>query len=185
MANVNTSSRWSSTPRAAFRSRDDWSLKWWIMFALILSILLHGLLLMSFDKISLVLGSNTPPVQEKEVSERIKIDPKLLQEQKAIQQIPELIAPGNKPDIKSFEANLDNFDKAQMIPENQEIDLTPNVKEITNFLRADQEGDAPPSTAKMEALAQALAPQSVATPDLAQEMASVRKDMLSKPISPL
>ncbi len=183
MANVNTSSRWSSTPRAAFRSRDDWSLKWWIMFALILSILLHGLLLMSFDKISLVLGSNTPPVQEKEVSERIKIDPKLLQEQKAIQQIPELIAPGNKPDIKSFEPNLDNFDKAQMIAENQEIDLTPNVKDVTNFLRSDDTGDGRSPGGAMKNMAALLAPQAMEAPDLASTMASVRRDILSKPVS--
>ncbi|MEQ1748551.1 MAG: hypothetical protein ABL974_03970, partial [Prosthecobacter sp.] len=79
MANVTSSSGWSSTPRAAFRSRDDWSLKWWIMFALILSVLFHGLLLVSFDKISLVLGGNAQPVQERKLPERIKIDPKLLQ----------------------------------------------------------------------------------------------------------
>ncbi len=183
MANVTSSSAWSSTPRAAFRSRDDWSLKWWIMFALILSVLLHGLLLVSFDKISLVLGGNAQPVQERKLPERIKIDPKLLQEQKAIQEIPELIAPGNKPDIKSFEANLDNFDKAQMIPENQEIDLTPNVKDVTNFLRASDPGDGRAAGGAMKDMAALLAPQAMAAPDFASAMASVRRDVLSKPVS--
>ncbi len=183
MANVTTSSGWSSTPRASFRARDDWSLKWWIMFALILSFLFHGLLLVSFDKISLVLGSNTQPVHESKMPERIKIDPKLLQDQKAIQEIPEMIAPGNKPDIKSFEPNLDNFDKAGMIPENQEIDLTPNVKEVTNFLRNSDPGDGRTAGGAMKDMAALLAPQAMEAPDLASAMASVRRDVLSKPVS--
>lgn len=184
MANVPQSTTWSSTPRSSFRSREDWSLKWWIMFALILSFLMHGLLYVSFDKISRFLGSSTPPqVVNNKVPERFKIDPQKLQEQKAIQEIPELIAPGNQPDIKSFEPNLDNFDKAQMVPENQEIDLTPNVKDVTNFIRANDPGDGKTPGGKMPDMAAMLAPQAIATPDLATEMASVRRDVLSKPVS--
>jgi outer membrane protein OmpA-like peptidoglycan-associated protein len=117
--------------------------------------------------------------------DRIKIDPRLLQEQKAIQEIPELIAPGTQPDIKAFEANLDDFDKAQMIPENQEIDLTPNVKEVTNFLRETDPGDGrTPGGSKLNDMASLLAPQAaMAAPDLASAMASVRRDILSKPVS--
>lgn len=184
MANVTQSPTWSSTPRSSFRSREDWSLKWWIMFALILSFLLHGFLYVSFDKISRFLGNTSP--QEKVASktpERIRIDPKLLQEQKAIHEIPELIAPGTQPDIKSFEPNLDDFDKAQMIPENQEIDLTPNVKEVTNFIRTNDPGDGRTPGGKMLDMASMLAPQAIATPDLAAEMAAVRRDVLSKPVS--
>ncbi|SKA75938.1 Outer membrane protein OmpA [Prosthecobacter debontii] len=184
MANVSQSPVWSSTPRSSFRSREDWSLKWWIMFALILSFLLHGLLYVSFDKISVFLGHSIPQQQvAAKVPERIKIDPKLLQEQKAIQEIPEMIAPGNQPDIKSFEPNLDNFDKAAMIPENQEIDLTPNVKEVTNFIRNGDLGDGKTPGGKMPDMAALLAPQAIATPDLATEMASMRRDVLSKPVS--
>lgn len=183
MATVTSSSGWNNTPRAAFRSREDWSLKWWIMFALILSFVFHGLLFVSFDKISLVLGGSAQTVPTTKVPERIKIDPRLLQDQKAIQEIPEFIAPeGTKPDIQSFEANLDNFDKAQMIAENQEIDLTPNVKEVTNFLRDDPgDGRAPGSMARE--MATLLAPQAMDVPDLASAMASVRRDVLSKPMS--
>jgi len=184
MANVTQSSTWSSTPRSSFRSREDWSLKWWIMFALILSFLMHGLLYVSFDKISRLLGHTMPQGKvTSKVPERIKIDPKLLQDQKAIQEIPELIAPGTQPDIKSFEPNLDNFDKAAMIPENQEIDLTPNVKEVTNFIRANELGDGKTPGGKMPDMAALLAPAAIATPDLAAEMASVRRDVLSKPVS--
>ncbi len=178
-----SSTTWSSQPRASFRSREDWSLKWWIMFALILSFALHGLLYVSFDTISRFLGPSTPAVPLTPPPERIKIDPKLLQEQKAIQEIPELIAPGNQPDIKAFEPSLDNFDKAQMIPENQEIDLTPNVKEVTNFIRSSDPGDGKTPGGKLPDMAALLAPQSIATPDLASEMASVRRDVLAKPVS--
>lgn len=185
MSLITNSPGWSSTPRASFRARDDWSLKWWVMFAVILSFGFHGLLYMSFDKISMVFGSVAKPVQQEKVPERIKIDPRLLQEQKAIQEIPEMIAPGNQPDIKSFEADLDDFDKAQMIAENQEIDLTPNVKEVTNFLRQTDPGDGrTPGGSRMNDMAALLAPQAaMAAPDLASAMAAVRRDVLSKPVS--
>ena len=154
------------------------------MFALILSFLLHGLLYVSFDKISRFLGHTVPAGKvASQVPERMKIDPKLLQEQKAIQEIPELIAPSNEPDIKSFEADLDSFDQAQMIPENQEIDLTPNVKEVTNFVRTDDLGDGRTPGGKMPDMAALLAPQAIAAPDLATEMAAMRRDVLSKPVS--
>lgn len=185
MSQITSSTGWSSTPRASFRARDDWSLKWWVMFAVILSFGFHGLLYVSFDKISTVFGSTARVVPEKKIPDRIKIDPRLLQEQKAIQEIPEMIAPGTQPDIKAFEANLDNFDKAQMIPENQEIDLTPNVKEVTNFFRETDPGDGrTPGGSRMNDMAALLAPQAaMAAPDLASAMASVRRDILSKPVS--
>jgi len=183
MPQITSSTGWSSTPRSAFRSREDWSLKWWIMFALILSVVLHGLLYVSFDKISHLLGHSKPTVKLSKIPERIKIDPKLLQEQKAIQEIPELIAPGTQPDIKSFEPKLDNFDKAQMIPENQELDLTPSVKDVTNFIRKNDPGDGRTPGGKLPEMAALLAPQAIAAPDLASEMASVRRDVLSKPVS--
>ena len=174
---------WSTTPtRAAYRSRRDWSLRWWVMLAVIMSFVFHGLLYVTFEFTDIGATLEAKP-NERVMPERVKINPELLQNQQAIQQIPESIAPNKQPDIKAFEPNLDNFEKANMIPENQEIDLTPNVKEITNFLRADEPGDSAPAKAKMEALAQALAPQSIAAPDLAQEMASVRREVLSKPVS--
>jgi outer membrane protein OmpA-like peptidoglycan-associated protein len=174
---------WQTTPRSSFRSREDWSLKWWMMFAIILSILFHGLLYVGWDKISRFLNAANPTPVLRAPPERLKIDPRMLQDQQAIQEIPELIAPGNQPDIKSFEPNLDNFDKAQMIPENQEIDLTPNVKEITNLIRAENPGDGKTPGGKMDNMAALLAPQAMSVPDLASEMASVRREVLSKPVS--
>lgn len=151
------------------------------MLAVIISFVFHGLLYVTFNVTGLGTIFDSKTVS-RPVPERVKINPELLQNQQAIQQIPELIAPGNQPDIKAFEPKLDDFDKANMIPENQEIDLTPNVKEITNFIRADDPSDATPAKAKMESMAQALAPESLTTTDLAKEMASVRES-LAKPIS--
>lgn len=170
-----------STPRSTFRSREDWSLKWWIMFALILSVVFHMLLVVGFD--TLGVGS-MKPVPMRKVPERIRISEQLLKEQQAIKQIPETIAPGNMPDMKAFEPRLDDFDKMQELPMNHEIDLTPNVKEITNFVRANDPGDGPPGSSKGSDMAKLLAPQSMAaTTDIAAEMASVRRDILSKPVS--
>jgi outer membrane protein OmpA-like peptidoglycan-associated protein len=157
------------------------------MFAVILSFCFHGLLYVSFDKIGMIFGGATrqPVLVKKKPMERIKIDQRLLQEQRAIQEIPEIIAPGNQPDIKAFEPNLDNFDKAAMLPENQEIDLTPNVKEITNFIRTNDRDEGKAKEAShMKEMAALLAPTaSLAAPNLASAMASVRRDMLSKPVS--
>lgn len=187
MSQVSPTSPWSGAPRAAFRSREDWSLKWWVMFAVILSFCFHGLLYFSFDKIGMIFGSavRQPALEKRKPQERIKIDQRLLQDQRAIQDIPETIAPGNQPDIKAFEPDLDNFDKAAMLPENQEIDLTPNVKEITNFIRAnDLGGDQSTGSSRMNEMAALLAPTaSLAAPNLESAMASVRRDMLSKPVS--
>lgn len=182
MSTVVRTHDWNTNPqRPAYRSRRDWSLRWWVMLAIIISFVFHGLLYVTFNVTGLgtIFESKAVP---REMPERVKINPELLQSQQAIQQIPESIAPGSEPEIKAFEPKLDDFDKANMIPENQEIDLTPNVKEITNFMRADQPGDAAPATARMESMAQALAPEALATPDLAKEMASVRES-LSKPVS--
>jgi outer membrane protein OmpA-like peptidoglycan-associated protein len=179
MAAVTHPPEWT-TPQSSFRSRDDWSLKWWVMFALILSVVFHMMLVVGFDFLGV---SAMQPVKMREVPERIRISEQVLKEQQAIQQIPEIIAPGNVPDMKAFEPNLDNFDKLQELPKNQEIDLTPNVKEITNFIRANDPGDGAPGAPKATDMAKLLAPQTMAAPDIAAEMASVRRDVLSKPVS--
>ncbi len=179
MAAVTHPPEWT-TPQSSFRSRDDWSLKWWMMFALILSVVFHMVLVVGFDSLGI---SNVTPTKPREVPERIRLSEQAMKEQQAVQQIPETIAPGNLPDMKAFEPNLDNFDKMQALPANQEIDLTPNVKEITNFIRANDPGDGAPGMPKASDMAKLLAPQAMTAPDIAAEMASVRRDVLSKPVS--
>lgn len=182
MATVSQLPEWKTSPASTFRSRDDWSLKWWVLFALILSVFFHGVLMVGFETLS---GTIAPPQEPtRRVPERIQISPDLLKPQPPITEIPELIADGQKPELDRFKPELDQFDKAQMLPDNQEIDLTPNVQEITNIVRAtapSEEGNAKPLAAKMADL---LGPQSMkVTADLAQEMAAIRKDLLSTPVS--
>ncbi|WP_395750242.1 OmpA family protein [Prosthecobacter sp.] len=179
MAAVTHPPEWT-TPQSSFRSRDDWSLKWWMMFALILSVVFHMMLVVGFDTLGI---ANVAPAKPRELPERIRIDERVFKEQDPIKQIPETIAPGNMPDMKAFEPKLDDFDKLQELPKNQEIDLTPNVKEITNFIRANDPGDGAPGTPKGSDMAKLLAPQSMAAPDFAADLASVRRDVLSKPVS--
>ena len=179
MAAVTHPPEWT-TPQSSFRSRDDWSLKWWVMFALILSVVFHMMLVVGFDTLGI---SSVTPVQPRDVPERLRISEQVLKDQQAIQEIPEIIAPGNVPDMKAFEPKLDDFDKLQELPKNQEIDLTPNVKEITNFIRANDPGDGAPGNPKGADMAKLLAPATMDGPEIAAEMASVRRDVLSKPIS--
>ncbi len=169
-----------STPQISFRSRDDGNLKWWVMFALILSVVFHMLLVVGFDSLGI---AAVPAPKAREMPERIRISEQLLKDQQAIQHIPETLAPGSLPDMKAFAPNLDSFDKMQQLPANQEIDLTPQVKEITNFIRANDPGDGAPGAPKATDMATLLAPQTVAAPDIAAEMASVRREVLSKPVS--
>jgi outer membrane protein OmpA-like peptidoglycan-associated protein len=182
MSSAAHSPEWGETPRSTYRSRRDWSLRWWAMLAVIVSFVFHGMLYVSFEVTGLGTFLESKPIM-RDVPDRIAINPELLKKQDAIQEIPETLAPNNQPDIKAFEPNMDAFDKASMIPDNREIDLTPNVKEITNFIRADEPGDSAPAQAKADMLAKALAPESLDMPDLAQEMASMRREVLSKPVS--
>lgn len=182
MANVTPLPEWKTAPAASFRSREDWSLKWWIMFALILSVVFHGVLMVGFETIG---ARITPPSEPTRTApDRIQISPDLLRDTPPITEIPALLADGNKPDLDRFKPDLDDFDKASMLPENQEIDLTPNVEQITNLVRAiDPNQSEGNPAAPAPKLADFLGPQSVKGADLAQEMAAVRKDLLSAPVS--
>lgn len=186
MSAVTHSSEWNPSSRAAYRARDDWSLKWWAMFAIILSVLFHMLLVVGFDTLGFAaLDKNAPP----KMPERIRINENLLRDQKAIQELPETVTqtgPVSTPDVKAFEPKLDVNDMIQDLPKDQEIDLTPSVKEITNFIRRNDPGDGAPGAQQTSELAKMLAaPESMAeaTANLAAEMASVRRDVLMKPVS--
>lgn len=173
----------STAPRAVYRSRDDWALKWWVMFALILSVVFHMALYVGFDTLGIAASEKPAP---RKLPERVRISEKLLREQQALQQIPETVTPitSSLPDVKAFEPNLDMIDKLQDLAPNQEIDLTPNVKELTNFIRKNDPGEGNPGTSSPSELATMLAaPQTMAAPDLAAEMASVKREVLMKPVS--
>lgn len=182
MANVTPLPEWKTAPAASFRSREDWSLKWWIMFALILSVVFHGVLMVGFETIGAKIAP--PKAPSREIPDRIQISPELLRQTPPTTEIPQIIADGEKPDLDRFKPDLDDFDKASMLPENQEIDLTPNVEQITNLVRAidPNQAEGKPAAAGPK-LADFLGPQNMKSADLAQEMAAVRKDLLSVPVS--
>ena len=175
---------WGSISRdPGFRSRQDWTLKWWIMLALILSFGFHAVLIYTFE--TLDVGMPPPLTEEKPITDRLKIDPKLLKQQDAIREIPKDIAPVNKPDLEKLKPDLDMFEKASMIPKNQEIDLSPSVKEIQNLVRATSP-DQKPGNTTASALANMLAAAPTSGPsqeDVASAMAAVKSSVLSKPIS--
>lgn len=177
---------WGNTAQdSGFRSRQDWALKWWIMLAVILSFAFHGVLIWCFENLGW--NSAPPTFEERIVVERLKINQDLLKQQEAIREIPKDIAPVNKPDIETFKPDLDTFDKASMIPENQEIDLSPNVKEIQNLVRATTPDEKKGNMrANVSALAEAMAAAPPAGPsqaDVASAMAAVKSSVLSKPVS--
>ena len=165
-----------------FRSRQDSALKWWIMLAIILSFAFHATLIWIFETFAVEPQSST--VQNVVMPERLKIDPKLLQEQEAIREIPKEIAPVNKPDVESFKPDLDAFDKLNSIPKNQEIDLSPSVKDIQNLVRQSPDQKAGNTMAASMAAMMSAPPTAAATQeDVASALAAVKNSVLSKPVS--
>ncbi len=154
------------------------------MFAIILSFVFHGFLIWMFENVSAFRAVVSAP--ERVTTERLAIDPRLLQQQEAIREIPQSLADADKPDIDGFKPDLDAFDKASMIPENQEIDLSPNVKEIQNLVRATNPEQTQGSAPTAGRLADMLASAPVTGPsqeDIASAMAAVKSSVLSRPLS--
>ncbi len=171
---------------SGFRSRNDGTLKWWFMLAIIMSLGFHGLLVFCFENLGWG-AATAPAVIEIVRPDRLKIDPQLLKNQQAIRDIPKDIAPVDKPDVEAFKPELDAFDKAAMIPENQEIDLSPSTKEIQNLVRATTPDQKPGNaTSNAASLANMLAAAPTTGPsqeDIASAMAAVKSSVLSKPLS--
>ncbi|MBL9116505.1 MAG: OmpA family protein [Verrucomicrobiaceae bacterium] len=154
------------------------------MFAIILSFVFHGVLIWTFENFDLLPSTSAAP--ERVFTERLKIDPRLLQQQEAIRDIPKTLAPADKPDIEAFQPKLDDYEKASMIPENQEIDLSPNVKEIQNLVRATSPEQKQGTAQTAGRLADMLAAAPMEGPsqeDIASAMAAVKSTVLSKPLS--
>lgn len=170
---------------SGFRSRRDWTLKWWIMFAVILSFAFHGVLIWCFENLNP--GASDSLFEERAPIDRLKINPELLKQQDAIREIPKDIAPLDKPNVDMLKPDLDAFDKASMIPDKQEIDLTPNVKEIQNLIRAtspdDPKGNARSAASKLADMMASAPPASPSQADVASAMAAVKSSVLAAPVS--
>jgi outer membrane protein OmpA-like peptidoglycan-associated protein len=154
--------------------------------AIILTFVFHGVMVWTFENVDLGIVQEGPP--QRVIPDRLMLSKDVLQNQEAIRDIPQDIAPVEKPSLEKFVPEADDFDKASMLPENQEIDLTPNVKEIQNLVRATNPnqtaGDSLAQSTK--ALAGMLAAPTIEGPsqaDIASAMNAVKSSVLSKPLS--
>lgn len=167
---------WNNNRRSSsFRvERWSWSLRLWAIFAFILALLFHWWLYLFFSNFELG-KSMLPPPKEKPKQERLAIDPKILKEQAAVQEIPDVLLPAEQPQVKA-----DFQDIVEMLPENRALDLTPEVNKVTNFLAPDSNPMAqnPAQSPSLAAVA-----ESIPGPDLASAMTAIKSSALAKAVS--
>lgn len=170
---------WGNVRRSTYQvERWSWSLRWWLAVALVLAAAFHWWLYFLFS--NLELGRSLMPrrAPEKPKTERLAINPELLKDQKALQHIPDVIAPSDRPPEPQVKADL--ADIVDMLPEDKPIDLTPNVNKVTNFIAPDS-----PPQAQQQAQAPSLAAvaDGLPGPDLAAAAGALKSSILSKPVS--
>jgi outer membrane protein OmpA-like peptidoglycan-associated protein len=167
--------QWNTPRRSAFRvERWSWSLRLWALFAFALALLFHWWLFLFFN--NLEFGRQMLATSKKEPKQdRLKIDPKVLKEQQAVQEIPDVIIPAAEPAVKA-----DFQDIVEMLPENRELDLTPEVNKVTNFLAPDSN---PMATTPAQSPSLAAVAESIPGPDLANAMSAVKSSTLASAVS--
>ncbi|MEY4484815.1 MAG: hypothetical protein RL693_2267 [Verrucomicrobiota bacterium] len=168
--------QWGNTRRSAFRvERWSWSLRLWLLVAFALAILFHWWLYYFFSNLELG-KSMLPHTPTKIRPERVTISPEILKDQKAIQNIPDIIAPSEKPP----QMKADIQDIVEMLPKDKALDLTPEVKKITNFIAPDQDPRAlnPAQAPSLAAIANSLP-----GPDLASAANALKSSAMSKAVS--
>ncbi|OAI57315.1 hypothetical protein AYO49_00170 [Verrucomicrobiaceae bacterium SCGC AG-212-N21] len=166
---------WSNSRRSAFSvERWSWTLRLWALFAFVLALLFHWWLYLFFNNFEFGKRMLPPPKKEPK-QDRLTIDPKVLQEQKAVQHIPEVIMPAEAPQMKA-----DMQDIIEMLPDDRALDLTPEVNKVTNFLSPDSNPAAktPAQSPSLAAMA-----DSIPGPDLASAMNAIKSSNLSKAVS--
>lgn len=154
--------------------RWSWTLRLWGLFAFVLALLFHWWLYLFFNNFEFG-KAMLPASKAKTKQERVTIDPKVLKEQQAVQQIPDVLLPMGKPQVKA-----DFQDIVEMIPEDRAIDLTPEVNKVTNFLAPDSN---PLAQTPAQAPSLASIADSVPGPDLASAMSAINSTTLSKAVS--
>jgi len=170
---------WGNVRRSSFQvERWSWRLRWWFCVALALAVVFHWWLYFLFS--NLELGRQMMPVapQEKPRPERLAINPELLKDQKAIQQIPDVLAPSVKPPEPQVKASLQDI--VDMLPQDKAIDLTPQISKITNFIAPD---NLPQARQPAQGPSLASVADSLPGPDLAAAASALKSSVLSKPVS--
>lgn len=168
---------WGNLRRSSYQvERWSWSLRGWMAFAIALAVVFHWWLYFLFS--NLELGRNLMPrgPEEKPRADRLAINPELLRDQKAVQHIPDIIAPSDKPPEPQVKADIQDI--VDLLPQDKPVDLTPQVGKITNFL-------APDSVLQQPAKAPSLAAVADALPgvDLTTAASALKSSSLAKPVS--
>lgn len=168
---------WGNTRRSAFRvERWTWSMRGWLLVALILAVLLHWWLYRMFENHSF---SNTSSRLEQNRSQRIAVNPEVLQDRPAQPVIPDIIAPSDSP--PEPETKADFQDIVEMLPDDRALDLTPDVNKITNFIAPDSIPNAtvPAQSPSLAAIAETLTGDN----DIASAASALKSSALQKAVS--
>ncbi len=171
--------QWGNVRRSSFQvERWSWSLRGWMLFALILAVAFHWWLFYLFNNLDIGRRMISQSPTDTPRPERIRIDPELLKDQKAVQNIPDIIAPSDKPPEPKVKASLEDI--IEMLPKDKPIDLTPEVNKVTNFLSPER---APKSKEPASAPSLAAAADNLPSMDLTSAASALKSSALSKPLS--
>ncbi len=167
---------WGNSRRASFQvERWTWSLRGWMLVAFILAALFHWWLYYLFN--NLEFGKHlAPPTKEK--AERIAISPEALKDKKAITEIPDIIAPSDKPILPQTKADFQDI--VDMLPDDKAVDLTPEVNKVTNFIspESDPTSAIPAQSPSLAAMADTLP-----GPDITSAASAIKSSTLSQAVS--
>lgn len=174
-----TSFQWGNMRRSSFQvERWSWTLRGWLFVALLLGGAFHWWLFFLFSNLDFGKNSSLKTLQETPRSERVAINPDLLKDQKAIQNIPDILAPSEDPPQPHVKADIQDI--VDLLPENKAFDLTPQVSKITNFIAPDSTPTAqqPASSPSLAAVADSLPGV-----DLMTAASALKSSALNKPLS--
>lgn len=174
-----TSIQWGNMRRSSFQvERWSWSLRGWLCVALVMGAAFHWWLYFLFCNLELGKDSSLKMLQETPRVDRVTINPELLKDQKALQNIPDILAPSDEPPQPHVKADIQDI--VDMLPENKAFDLTPQVSKVTNFITPDSTPQA-----QQPAAAPSLAAVADSLPgiDLMTAASALKSSALSKPLS--
>jgi outer membrane protein OmpA-like peptidoglycan-associated protein len=171
--------QWGNVRRSSFQvERWSWSLRGWLLFAVLLAGAFHWWLFVLFSNYEfgkdMMPKADAPPAER----ERLAINPDLLKEKKAIQNIPDVLAPSDTPPEPKVKADLQ--DVLDMLPQDKPLDLTPQVNKVTNFISPDA---MPQAQQAASAPSLAAVADSIPAPDVAAAASALKSSTLSKAVS--
>jgi outer membrane protein OmpA-like peptidoglycan-associated protein len=170
--------QWGNTRRSSFRvERWTWSMRGWLLVALILAVLLHWWMFQIYDTYSLHQASARMMADPR--PERIAVNPEVLQDRPAQPVIPDIIAPSDSPPEPDTKADFQDI--VEMLPDDRALDLTPDVNKVTNFIAPDSVPNAtvPAQAPSMAAIADSL----TGSNDLASAAEAIKSSALNKAVS--